>query len=667
MRPAIRTLVDRLMPSADDAVVVDFETYYDADVSVTTLGNAVYASHRDAECYLVTVFGRGVDFVGHPKDFDWSSIAGRTWVAHNAGFDAAQYDHLVRNNFSPPRPSRWVDSADLAAYLGYDRSLARVSEQLFNITLNKSIRDVTMKGKYWAQFSAAEKLAIEEYASDDAIAWAVWQRLRLQWPAEEQAISALTFNSGRRGVHVDLPRMESDIRTLQQIKLKLETSIPWLDDVDEKGKPYALGSPRAIARECNRAGVPVPESTNVKEASFQDWVDEYGDRVPSVAALSSHRKISRSLSIYLTLRDRIRADGTVESTLRYYGAQATGRWAGGSGLNFQNFLKSTIQCDADYNLVTDSALATATVDIRACFIAERMIIVDLAQIEPRVLNWFVGNWAFIDLLDTGMNPYEAHARSTMGWTGGNLKSENAAIYALAKARLIALGYGAGWRKFIEMAAMYVAPDQFRDIFEVAPKPEQEERFVSFLKWQSATSKEAKRDLKLWNSVDDPMARTQKNVWVQSFTQVMDFRATNPLIADRVTGLWAQLNKEFQDSRTETYELTLPSGRSLYYFEVSSNLGWSALRTRGGRPEKIYGGLLTENLCQSISRDLFAHGLLNIEAAGHKVLFTVHDEAIVSVAEGVTVEEINRLLCKTPAWAARLPVAAEGCVTTHYKK
>ena len=49
------------------------------------------------------------------------------------------------------------------------------------------------------------------------------------------------------------------------------------------------------------------------------------------------------------------------------------------------------------------------------------------------------------------------------WDGddGKLKDENPKMYAFAKARVLALGYGAGWAKFIMMAAMYISKEDLR--------------------------------------------------------------------------------------------------------------------------------------------------------------------------------------------------------------
>lgn len=63
--------------------------------------------------------------------------------------------------------------------------------------------------------------------------------------------------------------------------------------------------------------------------------------------------------------------------------------------------------------------------------------VDLSQIEPRVLNWLAGNHQLLQRIRDGFPIYEAHARDSMGWTGGTLKKENPGLYSLAKARCLA--------------------------------------------------------------------------------------------------------------------------------------------------------------------------------------------------------------------------------------
>ena len=67
---------------------IDYETYYDKECSIRTLGVLGYFSHPNFDAYMVSVVGtEGTNFVGHPKEFDWSLLDGNVVLSHNASFD----------------------------------------------------------------------------------------------------------------------------------------------------------------------------------------------------------------------------------------------------------------------------------------------------------------------------------------------------------------------------------------------------------------------------------------------------------------------------------------------------------------------------------------------------------------------------------------------------
>jgi hypothetical protein len=84
---------------------------------------------------------------------------------------------------------------------------------------------------------------------------------------------------------------------------------------------------------------------------------------------------------------------------------------------------------------------------------------------------------------------------------------------------------------------------------------------------------------------------------------------------------------------------------------------------------IYGGRATENVVQAVSRDIMAHGALNVEAAGYPVVLRTHDELASEVPVGFgSVEEYERLMATLPAWAADWPIrAAGGYISNRYRK
>ena len=261
---------------------------------------------------------------------------------------------------------------------------------------------------------------------------------------------------------------------------------------------------------------------------------------------------------------------------------------------------------------------TFGVDVRRMFIprpGQVFVISDLGQIEQRILSWLAGDNEMMRQLESGISVYEAHARATMGWNGGELKRESPDMYRLAKARVLGLGYGAGASVFPTlaktMAGLNVTPEQAQKI-------------------------------------------------------VREFRASNTLI----TALWARLERAFASVKTgDDFTLKLPSGRNLYYRHVARDKkGFSA--EVQGRRYSFFGGKLVENLTSATARDVLGDILVRLDEAGYRVVMHVHDEVVVEVPEAqmeLAARHIHGIMTTTPVWLAGLPLAAETIISRYYTK
>ena len=686
MRPDLSPLVEGLRELCPNTAAVDFETYYSKDCSVQTDGNWAYCQNPEWDAYMVSIYAPGIDleYVGPPRDAPWEKISGMTWLAHNANFDRHVYERLVEQGLIPEVAYKvWHDTADLAVYSHLPRALASAVKTSFDLSISKAARS-NAKGKRWPlDFSETEQHVMLDYAMDDAVlCMALWGKHAGGWPQHERDLSLHTGNIEFRGVPVSREQIEKNLEILQTALWAAKKKIPWHDETDQKCKPVALGSPKAMERECFRRGVPPPKTTALKEKAFIDWLDDYGELVPSIRDLSRYRRINRAIKVYQSLLKRIRPDGMASLSLKYFGADKTGRWSGTSKFNLQNMAKAPIYLDKDFGWLDTGVFGAApdgavyVVDMRSCIVAlpgHTLGISDLSQIEPRMLSWVIQDRVFLAACAAGQSPYEAHARASMGWTGGVLKKENPDIYALAKARVLALGYGAGWQKFIEMARGYLGSEEaFLEIFAKDTDEDQRAGFINYNEWltDKLNNKAAKTVLREWPMVDDQT----KDIWVNAWIQVTDFRKSNPLLAskklDGPLGIWEKLDAAFKKAADTSgfYETAMPSGRSLHYYDVTSSRGYQCRQNNPNAvPTRMYGGKLTENLIQALSRDAFALGILRLEQAGLKVLFTVHDEAVVDLPPGRSIDEVNTLLAQPPPWAKSLPVAAEGESSVFYQK
>ena len=659
-----------------NVIAVDYETFFSSKLkySVRTMLPAQYCAHELFDSYMISACDGKSAWAGSVKDFNWEALHGQHLVAHNSAFDSAVFREMQKRGWIPAhiKPAKWSCTANMTAYLCNRRALDNAVEHLYKVKLDKSVRS-DANNKHWPQdFSAEEQAAMVKYARSDAV-WCrrLWADFYDRWPEKEQRLAEMTTRQGEHGVQIDAELLEKQLLLAFDMKAATQKLLPWLDDAwdeaDEfEARPTSL---KCIAEACRRAGIPCPPvKAHTSEEEYAAWEATYSPKNLWIPALSSWRSINKLYKTLLTVKERLRTDGTLPFSLRYFGA-ATGRWSGEAGINFQNFRKVPLFANENMLMETDEKRIQAAVsahgetgqwpgwvkgdiDFRALIIprpGHRMIVSDLAAIEPRVLAWLTGDTAMLEMIKGGVNVYEAHARSTMGWTGGKLKSENPSVYQLAKIRVLGLGYGAGWEKLL-VIAQSMGLDLTKDDPEFV---DELDRITGEIKQVSGYGATAKQTVK-------------------------DFRAQNT----KLTALWAQLDAGFKSSVGGVFTLTLPNGRKLTYNDVRAQVRvqknaktglperrWEFAADADGRHKGYYGSKILENLVQSTARDVFAEHLIALESSGITPLWSVHDEAVVEVPLDSSVRacDIEHIMSQTPEWIPGLPVAAEAKEVERYCK
>jgi len=591
---------------------VDYETYYDNECSVKPLGTVAYTLHPKFDAYMVSIWCPSVQYVGHPRCAPWDKIKGFTWISHNAGFDQAVHRWWIKQPACPQAarfmPIEWQCTSALAVYLGAPRDLAKASKFLLKKEMNKGMR-TWMKGKTWHDCIAAgnEKKSgrpyselLSEYALlDSENCYQIWDKYQHHWPENERLLSKLTYDDGARGVYIDLPLLRKNLKHIVILNDNAENDIPW---VHEGEKPT---SPKALRRYCADAGIPAPVSVDENDDRYILWEDKYGSTVDWVAKMRTWRKTNTLRRRLETMYRRVQ-DGTncMSYSLKYFGGH-TGRWSGDEGFNMQNPQREE----------------TYGVNVRHLIRARpgmKFVITDWAQIEPRILAWACGDVRLLDQIRQGFAIYEAHARNTMGWTGGKLKKEDPRKYSLAKARVLSLGYGAGAEKFVVMA------------------------------------------------------RTVAGLYLllsEALQNVNQFRSSNPLIM----AFWNRIEMAFKRAglrkagEPNIFHMELPSGRVMRYLNVQINSGSRAQTTMGGLMKKFWGGKLTENFVQATARDVFAGGLVALHKAKIPTAFHLHDEYVNEVPKNFDAEEIRGIVTQRIPGLDGCPLEVEIQESDHYKK
>lgn len=381
------------------------------------------------------------------------------------------------------------------------------------------------------------------------------------------------------------------------------------------------------------------------------------------------RTLGRSSTAkYDTMRLWACADWRVRGGLLFHGA-STGRWSG-AGVQPHNFVKGGIknmeeawaliklgirQTLMDYEYDPKDSPGSKMGDVmrmlaealRGAIISspgKNLYVADFASIEARVLLWLARDEHGLGIFHRGEDIYMDMASTIFGYPVTD-KKKQAYERALGKVAILGLGFQMGWSKFIDTAWVMGKV-----------------RIDEDLSKQTVDAYRAK----YWKV---------KEMWyAQEAAAIAAVRHKGQVILEGRMSWKVEGNFLF---------CTLPSGRRLAYPfpQIKQKMTpWEELKDvltfMGVSPvthqwERLttYGGMIVENQTQAVARDLMAVGMMRAEKTGvYEIILSVHDELIAEAhpAWG-DVKDFERLMAKTPKWAAGCPVEAEGWTGKRYRK
>jgi len=99
------------------------------------------------------------------------------------------------------------------------------------------------------------------------------------------------------------------------------------------------------------------------------------------------------------------------------------------------------------------------------------------------------------------------------------------------------------------------------------------------------------------------------------------------------------------------------------------LSYMAQKEGQWRRVTTYGGKLTENACQAISREILVEAMMRAEAAGYGIILSVYDEIVAEVPEkfGSLQEFLDIMKGPLPKWCHDWPIGVDGWEGQRYKK
>lgn len=392
-----------------------------------------------------------------------------------------------------------------------------------------------------------------------------------------------------------------------------------------------------------------------------------------------------------------------------------------NGIN--SLLRGTAHWAYDISKLTAST-------VRGCIIpakGKKFVVADYSNVEGRGLAWTAGEKTALMVFKAGRDIYCETAGKMFGLDPDYIKANRKDLRQIGKACELGLGYGGGVAAFLQFAKnlgldLYAMADVMKGTFP--------DHIWAAAKrgYEYARINEAKRPPKPGKKDERPTYILPKNVWLTCDAIKRMWREAHPktvafwaeledavLCAIRNPGkaYWAGANVRpdgrkalkivrtkakhdptFDEERDDPdaagwwLKIELPSGRIMSYpgialsvtTEIDEDTGKKRTSTRikyQGENQTTrqwgfqytYGGKLTENIVQALCRDILAWSMPGVEAAGYKIVLSVHDELITEVpdTDDYTTEELCALMCDLPIWAKGFPLAAEGDCMYRYRK
>lgn len=305
-----------------------------------------------------------------------------------------------------------------------------------------------------------------------------------------------------------------------------------------------------------------------------------------------------------------------------------------------------------------------------CITGDQLVYVaDSSNIEARMLSWLAGQDNLVQLFANDGDAYSAFASILFGFPVN--KHDHPHERFIGKVCVLGLGYGMGWKKFqdtLAAGALGGPPVYF-------------------------TEAEARNAVNTYRAANAMITA----YWAAADAAIVDMYLGN-------TRQWGPLT-------IQKNCIVMPNGMALQYPGLRPRTvknehnedvldGWEYWE--GSFWKKLYGGLLTENITQAMSRIVLFHQMLRINKevfvpVGGRVVLNVHDEIIgvgpsfgaryLGVAEKVgkggktykeevwdrtegaddLFEKMQQVMREPLWWCPDLPLASEGGYAFEYSK
>jgi DNA polymerase family A len=611
-------------------IVLDFETYYDAEYSLRKMTPVQYILDPRFEVIGCAVKeGEGTPFwLTHTELVAYlKKLPERvTIISHNALFDMCILAWVYGYT-----PTLMIDTMGMArAWMGHKlRSVALASIATYLGIGAKGDTVHKVMGMNLAAIKAAGLYdAYAAYSCTDAeLCWKIYRHfINEGFPVNEIAIMDTVIRCAVRPKFVlDETLLAEHLHNTVQSKHDLMARCGLSGREDLMSNDRFADSLRAFGVEPpTKISLTTGKETYAFAKTDQEFMDLEEHENPDVQALVSARlgvkstieetRTQRLIEISRLTWPGNGVQGLLPMPLRYSGAH-THRLSGDWKLNMQNLpargntkIRQAIQARPGFKVV-------------GC---------DASQIEARIAAWFCGAGEIVTAFARKEDVYSTFASSVFGYEV--LKATHPVERFIGKTAILGLQYNLGWPKFQKTVAMQSKAQVGKEVI--------------------LSDEEAAR-----------VVNTYRSRYFQIPAMWKKLQALLPLM----TG---NLHAEVGPVTFIGNSIRLPSGLFLNYHALQNKEG-SWWFTYGGKPKYVYGGKMLENIIQALARicvmDAAVRVRIRLQQLGIEDVelnLQVHDELVYVVPDGL-VETVKAIvmeeMCRRPSWGPHIPLDAEADV------
>ena len=595
-------------------IYLDFETYYDVQLSLSKMSTVQYINHPDFKVWGVGIKVEDGETEWYNEEetpdilaqIDWENTA---VVCHNTLFDA-----YILTQYYGYKPAFYYDTAAMSRglYPNMSASLANAVRRQFpnDETMRKGEELVNAKGV--RDLDPELDAQIGGYCIQDVdLTYALFIEYIKLYPDKELRIIDLTVR-----MFVE-PRLMLDRGLLTTYKEEIATRTEQAIQASGTTREV-LASQVKFKEYLESLGITVPTK---KSPTTGKQIPAFGKNDSAYIQMCNmypeHKNIWEAREFVKSRIEETRAqrfidstnpDGTFSVPLRYYAAH-TGRFGGSDKINLQN-------------LPRGSTLRRAIMAPEG----QRLFIADLSNIEARMLAWLSKEYDLVEAFRTGRDVYCEFASQIYGRT---ITKDDKLERYVGKTAILGLGYGMGADKFkqtlktgspsveVSDSVAQTIVMQYRGMYPNIPR--------------------------LWSGMKDAL-----------------FQMINP----RSVGMM------YGPLMIKMRALELPNGMALSYPNLRYEAGQFVYNTDRDYV-RTHGPRVTENVVQALSRLVITDQMLDIQSLPQvDIVLQVHDEIIAIGSEqdsDATMNQILEIMRTPPEWCDDIPLDAEGGVSKIYDK